>query len=83
MPQHRPAIVGAKVANPVARSPSIDTRYRSPSRSVITTGNVTTRPLRRPTTSSAATRCGQIPAPYATAETRFCIRANQWGRSPW
>jgi len=55
--------------------PSIETRYRSPSISVTTTGNELMRPLRHPRMSSTAARLGKIPAAKAMAEARFCSRA--------
>jgi hypothetical protein len=82
MPQHPPSIVGPNVADPVG--PFAEHRHQVPIAVEVSDhdGSVTTRPLRRPATSSAATRFGQIPAPYNIAETRFCIRANQCGRWP-
>jgi len=61
-------------------SPSIDTRYLSPSCSATTIGNEMTRPLFLPRTSSAAARRGHTPAAYTAADARFCQRAHAFGR---
>jgi hypothetical protein len=53
-----------------------------PSYSAITTGNEIERPLRRPWTSSVATRFGHTPAAKAMADALFCIFAKRFGRPP-
>jgi hypothetical protein len=64
-----------------ASLPSIDTRYRPPWYSATTTGNDTSRPVRRPGTSSVIARAGDnIPAENWTAEIRFATRATAPGR---
>ena len=65
-----------------APSPSIATRYRSPSTSAMTTGNDRRRPLRRPRTWSVASRFGQMPAECRAACPRLSRRASGRGRPP-